>query len=137
MTAKCQVVGWVSGDVTPVGKQMSVTNFSVGFYTGKKGQDGKSESAFMACSVFGKTADMALEMLHKGDLVFVEGSLAKYTTKDGQDRLTLNASSFKLLKSKGEATQTQAPQRQTAQRQAPRVEVDDNAFEVDDSEIPF
>lgn len=135
MTAKCQVVGWVSGDVTPVGKQMSVTNFSVGFYTGKKEQDGKSESAFIACSVFGKSADMALEMLHKGDLIFVEGSLAKYTTKEGQDRLTLNGSSFKLLKSKGEATQT--PQRQTAQRQAPRVEVDDNAFEADDSEIPF
>ena len=136
MIAKAQIIGWVASEPQSTGKSVAITNFSVGFYTGKKALDGKSESAFMSCSVFGKSAENALDLLHKGDLVFVEGSLNSYVSK-GKDRvertqIALNAGSFRLLKQKG-GDYAQNPQVTARSR-----DVNPNDFEgLDNSELPF
>lgn len=136
MIAKAQIIGWVASEPQSTGKTMAITNFSVGFYTGKKSLDGKNESAFISCSVFGKTADNALDMLHKGDLVFVEGHLNSYTSKgkDGVERtqLALNAGSFRLLKQKG------GDYAQNSEITSRSRDVNPNDFDgLDDSELPF
>lgn len=109
-----------------------VTNITVA--TTDKWKDKNTNEAMEATewhriSFFGRLAEIANQYLHKGDPVYVEGSLRtrQYTDKDGVEKYTtdIKASSMQLLGSRpdgggqggGQQRQAPAPQQQSNQGQ--------------------
>lgn len=74
------------------------------------GQD-KERVEWHRVSFFGKRAEVIAEYFHKGDPIFVEGSLQtrKWQDKDGNDRYStdIKGRDFQFLKSKGNGGGTQ------------------------------
>lgn len=58
------------------------------------GNFNREQTSFVYVTVFGKTADIATEYLHKGDLIALAGELkvTSYTTKKGEARLNVSIS---------------------------------------------
>jgi len=94
----------------------------------------------------GRLAEIAEQYLHKGDPVYVEGSLRtrKYTDKDGIEKYVtdIRAISMQLLGARPQGGQQQAPRQAAPQRQAPqpaRQQPQPQAPHADDDvdDIPF
>lgn len=137
MIGKAQIVGWVSTEPKNVGKSDPLVTFGVGFYTGKKDNNGNKETFFIPVSTFYKTAEQAINLLNKGDLIFIEGTLGKYAfrTKDGieKETITLTGNSFRILREK----QVGGNETQTTQKASKQKEVNPYNFDNDYGEIPF
>lgn len=66
----------------------------VGFRFAIPGNFNKEQTSFVNVAVFGKTANIALDYLHKGDLISLSGELkiTSYTTNKGEARLNVSIS---------------------------------------------
>lgn len=94
----------------------------------KRGEQWVDEAAFVDCSLFGRTAEIANEYLSKGSQCLIEGRL-KYSQweKDGikRSKLTVIADKLQLVGSKGERREA-----------VPAAQVDASEFEMTD-DVPF
>ena len=66
----------------------------VGFRFAIPGNFNKEQTSFVNVALFGKTAEIAIKYLHKGDLISLSGELkiTSYTTKKGETRLDVSIS---------------------------------------------
>ena len=114
----------------------AVTNLSLAFNYGRKGEDGKRPTQWVDAALFGKRAESLSQYLLKGSAVTVTGSVTEreWTDKEGQKRKSMDVrvNDIALQGGKRDAAPQAAPAQRTApaQRQAP---VDD----FDSSDIPF
>lgn len=139
---------------TPSGD--SVTNLSLAFNYGRKGEDGRRPTQWVDGSLWGKRAEALASYLVKGQLVMVvvdDVHIETFETRDGAQgtKLVGSISSIEFAGSApqqdgGAAPQQRqqpAPQRQAApqqrqaapQRQAPQQQ--SSAFNDMDDDIPF
>lgn len=138
MFCKVQMIGYVSKECEIKGKAQNVGVFSVAYSGSRRSlTTGEYESIFLNCSVFKDNIQRALDMLHKGDLVYCEGSLdiQDYNDRNGVKRqaTSLNVGMFRVLKSKNAAQG--AKQKAVASKPSKKqAEVD---FDDDDYEMPF
>lgn len=108
----------------------------------KQTGDKKEATEWHRVVFFRRLAEIAGQYLAKGSSVYVEGSLKtrKWQDKDGSDRYTTEivGSEMKMLGSKGDGEQQQAPQaeRPQAQAQSAPAKKDPYFDDMDDS-IPF
>lgn len=67
-----------------------ICRFSLAVTRPFKNQNGDYEADFISCVAFGKTADLVVEYLHKGDRIAVDGRIqtGSYTGGDGLKRYT-------------------------------------------------
>lgn len=77
--------------VTPSGK--GIVEFAIGLnrrFTTANGEKGE-EATFVPCKAFGRTAEVAMQYLEKGDLVGIQGRLRQETwqNNEGQNRSKL------------------------------------------------
>lgn len=85
-----------------------VADFSVATNERRRGPDGQTveQTTWFRVNVFGRLAEIANQYLHKGSLVYVEGSLTQreYTGNDGQTRqsLEVRARDLQMLDRKDE-----------------------------------
>lgn len=137
MFCKVQVIGFVAQECETKGKSgVSWGQFSVAYSGSRKSlTTGEYESIFLPCKVFKENHNRAVEMLHKGDLVYCEGSLdiQQYNDKNGVARTftSLNVGMFRVLKSKNATTQL----RKGTIKSKAQDKYDD--FDTSDKEIPF
>lgn len=99
---------YLQGSNTPLAKGGIATSYKY------KGNDGiaKEETCFLDFSIFGRTAEVANQYLHKGSKVMLEGRLTFDQWQDqqtGQNRSkhTLRVDNMKMLGSKNEQTTPQ------------------------------
>lgn len=135
MFCKVQLIGYVAKECEIKGKAQNVGVFSVA-YTGSRRSltTDEYESIFLNCNVFKDNIQRALDFLHKGDLVYCEGSLdiQSYADRDGvkKQSTSLNVGMFRILKEKNMREKTAS---KPSNKQA-EDEFDDND---DNHEIPF
>lgn len=115
---------------------MARSRFRVGCTTGRKDPEtGERETAWLACTAFGKTAENVAEFCHKGSRVYVEGraEARPWTTRDGEARASLDVTIayVEFLTPREQAGRRPEPTLQEPARQAPGAYGDD----VDD--LPF
>lgn len=102
-----------------------------------KDKDGQQQerTEWHRVKFFGRLAEIAGEYLHKGSLVYVEGSLRtdKYTDREGVERYATSivASEMQMLGGRGDSGRDDQPQRRPPPNHAPRKPDD---F---DDDIPF
>lgn len=137
MFCKVQLIGYVAKECEIKGKAQNVGVFSVA-YTGSRRSltTDEYESIFLNCNVFKDNIQRALDMLHKGDLVYCEGSLdiQSYEDRDGvkKQSTSLNVGMFRILKAKKGVQDTR---KKTASK--PSNKQAEYEFDDDDNEIPF
>ena len=114
-------------------------------WTDRKTNERKEEVTFVEVTLWGRTAEIAGEYLHKGSKVYIEGALRtrKWQDKEGRDRYTTEivANEMQMLGGRGQsgagagagATQDRAPQRQPEKAQSEAAGV----AESFDDDIPF
>lgn len=126
----------------PSGK--AVANVSIAT-TSRYKKDGEvtEETQWHRVTFYDRLAEIAGEYIKKGKPVYVEGRLkyGKYTDKDGAEKNTVDivATELQLLGGR-ESGDGEAPQRQTAPRQAPASatrQAGVSGFDDMDSDIPF
>lgn len=147
MLNKVQIIGHLGRDVelrysqngSPVASLNIATDES---YTDRDGN--KVERVeWHRVTVYGKQAENCANYLHKGSLVYVEGSLQtrKWQDQNGQDRYTteIKAQRVQFLDRRGDDGQQGGQRQQRAQRrQAQPYEDIGPAFPApDDSSVPF
>lgn len=135
MFCKIQAIGYVSQECESK-SGASWGQFSIAYSgTSKSLTTGEYESIFLPCKVFKENHNRAVEMLHKGDLVYCEGSLdiQQYNDKNGVAKTftSLNVSMFRVLKSKNNTTQLH---KSTTK---PKAQDKNDDFDINESEIPF
>ena len=115
----------------------NVTNISVATseqWTDKQTGQKREATEWHRVSLYNRLGEIAAQYLSKGSKVYIEGSIhtRKWKDQNGQDRYSteIRASSMRMLDSKGEQTQQQAPQQQ-------EPHVTSTTDEVSDWEIPF
>ena len=89
---KVFVLGTLGRDPEVRSGKTAIANLSLATSRKYKAADGTltEETEWHRVSIFGKTAEIAEQYLHKGDQTLVEGRLRtrKYTDKDGIERYT-------------------------------------------------
>ena len=67
-------------------QQNAVSKFTLAVDRGRKNAEGQSESDFVSCVAFGKTAEFIEKYFGKGSKIAVEGEIrtGSYTNKEGQ-----------------------------------------------------
>ena len=108
----------------------------------KQTGDKKEATEWHRVVFFRRLAEIAGQYLTKGSSVYVEGSLKtrKWQDKDGSDRYTTEivGSEMKMLGSKGDGEQRQAPQAERPQAQAQSAPAKKKPYFDDmDDDIPF
>ena len=108
----------------------------------KQTGDKKEATEWHRVVFFRRLAEIAGQYLTKGSSVYVEGSLKtrKWQDKDGSDRYTTEivGSEMKMLGSKGDGEQRQAPQAERPQAQAQSAPAKKKPYFNDmDDDIPF
>lgn len=104
-----------------------------------KTQDGtqKEDTLFITAQVWGRTAEVAMQYLKKGQYVLVSGDLRtdSYTNQQGQavSKIILNATEMKLMPKSVNQPQ---PQEQTQPAPNPQMQ-DQQQIQIADDEIPF
>ena len=113
----------------------SVVNLSLATTSKRKDRDGESveDTQWHRLTAYDKLADIIGQYVHKGSLLYVEGSLkyGKFTDKDGNEKNTTDIviGQMQMLGSKGESHgETRRNNENERQRQ--------QSFEEDD-DIPF
>lgn len=134
---QCNFIGRLGAD--PDSRYLSngdaVCNFSIA--VGWKGKD-KEGAEWVACTAYGKLAEICGEYLRKGSQVFVSGRFItrKWQDKDGNDRYRseINLDRMQMLGSKAgsDTDRPAAPIREPAAKPAPSGGVADM-----ESDIPF
>lgn len=112
----------------------AVVSFSVALSSGY----GESKiTTWLNCSMFGKRDQAVAPYLKKGGQVAISGEFCArpYTSKDGQDKLSLDVrvNDLTLLGSKHDATDNQTPQ---ATRQSAPV-TQQQSGDFDEEDVPF
>ena len=106
----------------------------------KQTGDKKEATEWHRVVFFRRLAEIAGQYLTKGSSVYVEGSLKtrKWQDKDGSDRYTTEivGSEMKMLGSKGDGEQRQAPQAERPQAQSAPAKKKPYFNDMDD-DIPF
>lgn len=125
--------------------QTAVVEFGLAInrkWKSKEGED-KSETCFIDCRAFGRTAENINKYLRKGRPLFVEGRLTfdSWTAQDGTKRSKhrVTVENFQFLGSPGSGTGSNSPGDQGAQAGEPSEQPFDSAQNRQDStdDIPF
>lgn len=105
------IVGNVGRD--PEGKTLPsgdlVTDFTVATTERRRGADGEGseQTTWFRVSAFGRVGDIALQYLHRGSYVYIDGTLQQreYTDREGQTRqsLEVRARELRMLDRKEDA----------------------------------
>lgn len=122
----------------------AVTNLSIATsekWKDKQTGEPKERTEWHRVALFGRTAEVAAEYLHKGSKVYIEGQLQtrKWQDKDGHDRYTTEIKGQRLvmLDSKGSGQQSGQPSGQQ-QRNEPAQDGGGQPGPDDfDDDIPF
>ena len=107
-----------------------------------KDKDGnkRDDTLFIDGSVFGRSAEIVNQYLHKGSKVLVEGRLKLESwEKDGQKhhKHSVAIESFQFLDSKEAGSTQQAPTPQTRHEEQKSNGYQTQTVEIDDESIPF
>ncbi len=110
----------------------AITSFTIATNEyGGKDETGKSKEVaeWHFCKCFGKSAEIATEYLHKGNLVYVEGKIItrSWTDKEGNTR-----SQKEIFVDRFNNLSPRSENGQKAKEEAP-----DNPDNVDENDIPF
>ena len=132
---------YLQGSNTPLAKGGIATSYKY------KGNDGiqKEETCFLDFSIFGRTAEVANQYLHKGSKVILEGRLIFEQWKDqqsGQNRSkhTLRVDNMKMLdSSKVDNTNHQWQNNRSNQNgQKPKLTNEqEHVIDINEEDIPF
>ena len=136
----------VSGRLTADPKQNTtksgdtVVKFSLASSRGKD-----TDTTFVVCSVWGKRGDPIMQYVHKGDQLICtgEGSLNKYTGKDGKEyadiQVMVSGWDFgaRSQKNEGQVQQTEPEPRKDAMVPAGNIDFEDFEQEPVKENIPF
>ena len=119
----------------------AVANLSLAFAWGKKGEDGRQQTAWVDGALYGKQADALAQYLVKGKLVCVtldDVHIAEFEKRDGTSgtKLVGRVSKLELAGGGRDDGERTAP---PAQRQAPKPAPKSSAsgFDDMDDDIPF
>ncbi|WP_456322187.1 single-stranded DNA-binding protein [Hydrogenimonas sp.] len=142
MFNKVILVGNLTKDIelryTPGGAAIA----KCGIATSRKWKDQsgqqKEETLFIDFTVWGRSAEVVNQYLHKGSKVLLEGrlTLEQWTDQSGQKRSrhTITVENFKMLD--GRQDQASQPPQQPTTQSAPAQQPPETNIDIDD-EIPF
>ena len=118
----------------------AVANLSLAFAWGKKGEDGRQQTAWVDGALYGKQADALAQYLVKGKLICVtldDVHIEEFQRRDGTagTKLVGRVSKLELAGGRDDGERTAPP----AQRQAPKPAPKSSAsgFDDMDDDIPF
>ena len=122
-----------------------VAGFTLAVERPFKGQDGKKESDFIQCQLWGKQAEAFGNYFSKGQRVLIEGRLQirKYEAKDGSVKWITEVicGGFEFVESKNSAAQGMTAPAAGSSAQAPAASAMDSfgssVPDFDPDEIPF
>ena len=108
----------------------SVVNLSLATTSKRKDRDGEfvEDTQWHRLTAYDKLADIIGQYVHKGSLIYIEGSLkyGKFTDKDGNEKNTTDIviGQMQMLGGKGESHGEERPQRrQEAQQELPEEDI--------------
>ena len=142
MLNKVQLIGRLGQDpeIRSLQSGDQMANLSIAtskYWTDKKSGERKEATEWHRVTIFGRLAEVAGEVLEKGNLVWIEGSLKtrKYEDRDGNDRYITEIHAYSMLKltPKGDGGETGKGGGDTRRRSEPAR----NAQENLDDDIPF
>ena len=120
-------------ELKQAGSGVIIANFALASDRTIKNKDGKRETDFIDCVIFGKSAENFAKYVHKGDMVIVQGRLqtSLYTDKNGikKKATTITVEGFDFCVNKSEGT-SEAPKAELA----PSI---DEAPIMQEPELPF
>ncbi len=141
---QCCLIGRVGKDPETRTSQSGVTTTSFSLAVtrhGQKDKDGKEQTDWFSVTLFRKQAEVAADLLHKGDLVAVTGAVHvdEWTDREGnrQKMVKLLADGFQLCQSK-EPRDGQSEPRQRSSKaderdeRSKRAAAGDDFFDEDD-----